>query len=110
MDMKVDNCKILNLVKDDFEDNYQLLIGSWIKSQSGNWHHVLRVIGGGYTQSTSGLSIQSRNEQKAIARVYIFDGHFTNIRDIDEMFILYKQIYIPNISKVEIELLEYRES
>lgn len=66
--------------------------GDLIKSRGGNWHQVLKVKGSGHVQSTNGMSIQSRNEEKATARIYIFDGEYMNIRSIEEVEKLYVDI------------------
>ena len=99
--MKVDKClKTILCVDDDIP------VGSWLKSKGGNWHLVVNKKGEGYTQPTLGMSVQSQNYPKSKERIYIFNGHFLNIFGVEEIYILYKEMYIPTYTHVQSELLD----
>lgn len=100
--MKVDRCLKLKLCVDDIIPK-----GAWLKSRSGDWHLVLNKKGKGYTQATTGMSVQSQNYEQAEERLYIFDGHFTELRDIKEVYKMYDEMYYPNYTGVQLQLLEF---
>ncbi len=101
--MLVDKCKVEYLVMDS---DTKIKQGDWLKSKGESWHMVLNIKDSGYTQHTLGYSNQSFNYKKAKQIVCIYTGYHLNDIDIEEVYKLYIQIYQPNKTKVEIELLE----
>lgn len=83
--------------------------GDEIRSRSGELHLVLKVEGEGFVQTTNGgWGVQSHNEPKAKTRVTIWDGYFTNTRDIDEVDKMYTELIHQKIDNVKDFLLYYR--
>lgn len=103
--MKVDTCVKSHLCVDD-----KISEGCWLRSRTtGEWHLVLNKKGEGYTQQSKTDHSQSMNYPKAKERIVIYDGYFVNERDISDVYKMYDEIYEPNYTDVQLELLEFKQ-
>lgn len=81
----------------------KLKAGYCLKTKSGDYALVLRVVGNAYVQDAfeGKWSVQSRNENKTTV-VYVWNGKFMNKRSLEEIDLLYSEILAPN----DIDILE----